>query len=85
MTSLLIQLIQSLAQLLILIVVIDAILSFFLPPYHSARMLLGRIVDPLLAPIRRYVPPIGMFDISPIILIVLIEVITRILVSLLLQ
>ena len=36
-----------------------------------ARMydFLGRVLNPLLAPIRRYVPSIGGFDLSPIVLI----------------
>ncbi len=76
------QLIDFIARLLILIVVIDAVLSFFMPPYHPLRVALGRIVNPMLDPIRRVVPPLGMFDISPLILILLIQFLSRVLISL---
>ncbi|MFN3742235.1 MAG: YggT family protein [Anaerolineales bacterium] len=77
------QVIALLAQMLILIVIFDALLSFFLPPYHPLREVLGRIVNPMLNPIRRIVPLVGMFDFSPLILILLIEFVSRVLISLL--
>ena len=46
-----------------------------LAPYHSVRVFLDRIVDPMLAPIRRIVPAIGGMDFSPIVLIILLELI----------
>ncbi len=79
------QLIDFIARLLILIVVIDAVLSFFMPPYHPLRVALGRIINPMLDPIRRAVPPLGMFDISPLILILLIQFLSRVLISLLVR
>jgi YggT family protein len=55
-------------------------------PYHPVRRFLDGIVEPLLAPIRRVVPLVGMLDFSPLILIVLIQLIgnllTRLLISL---
>jgi YggT family protein len=42
-----------------------------------------RLVRPLLDPIRRVVPPLGMFDFSPLILIVLVQVLSNLLVGLL--
>lgn len=77
------QVIAFLAQMLILIVILDALLSFILPPYHPVREVLGRIVNPMLNPIRRIVPLVGMFDFSPLILILLIEFVSRVLISLL--
>lgn len=77
------QVIALLAQMLILIVIFDALLSFILPPYHPVREVLGRIVNPMLNPIRRIVPLVGMFDFSPLILILLIELVSRVLISLL--
>lgn len=77
------QVIALLAQILILIVILDALLSFILPPYHPVREVLGRIVNPMLNPIRRIVPLVGMFDFSPLILILLIEFVSRVLIFLL--
>jgi YggT family protein len=34
---------------------------------------LTRLVDPVLKPIRKYLPPIGGIDISPVILILLLQ------------
>jgi YggT family protein len=47
------------------------------------RELLDRIVNPLLAPIRKIIPMVGSWDISPLILIILIEILARALVNLL--
>ncbi len=68
--------INYLADLFVLLVVVDSALSFFLSPYHPLRSTLDRIVNPLLAPIRRIVPLVGMIDLSPLVLIILIEVLS---------
>jgi YggT family protein len=52
-------------------------------PYAPLRQALGRILNPLLAPIRRVVPLVGMFDLSPLILMILIVIADRILLGLL--
>ncbi len=59
--------------LLELAVVVDVILFYFVPPHNQFRRFLDRIVWPMLLPIRRVVPPIGGFDFSPLILILLLE------------
>jgi YggT family protein len=82
--GLLIQLIRLIAQILTWIVIASALLSFFLPPYHPVREALDRIVDPMLNPIRRVVPMAGAFDFSPLILILAIDLLSRILIAILL-
>lgn len=72
----LIRFIDIVAQLLILLVIVSAVLSYFLPPYHQLRLSIDRIVDPMLMPIRRVVPLIGMLDFSPLILIILIQILS---------
>ena len=78
--------IHVVAEIITLLVIINAVLSYFMSPYHPVRQFLNRIVEPLLTPIRRYVPPMGMFDFSPLVLIILVQIIdmllTRILLSL---
>ena len=66
---------QTLFRLLNLIILADIVVSFFLSPYHPMRNILDKIVNPLLSPIRRIMPQTGMFDFSPIILIILLQVI----------
>lgn len=74
-------LIKGLAQLFIWIVIVSSLLSFFVSPYHPVREALDRIVSPLLDPIRRVVPPAGMMDFSPLVLILLIDLVSRILIA----
>ena len=62
---------------------LSAILSYFMDPYHPVRRGVDNIVEPLLAPIRRVVPPLGVIDISPLILIVLIQLASRLVIGLL--
>ncbi len=79
-----IDLIQFITNLFVGIIFISAILSFFLPPYHSLREALDRILDPFLNPIRSMIPMAGMVDFSPMILIVAVELLSRVLISFLL-
>lgn len=79
MISFLILFISALQQILILLIIASVILSYFMDPYHPVRRGLDRIVEPMLAPIRRVVPLIGMLDISPLIMIILIQVIGNLL------
>ena len=75
--------INFIANLLIILVIVDTVLSFFLSPYHPVRATVDRIVNPLLAPIRRIVPLVGMLDLSPLIFIILVEILSTVLVRLL--
>ena len=83
MIGILITLIGALQQILILLVILSVILSYFLDPYHPIRRGLDRIIEPMLNPIRRVVPLVGMLDFSPLVLIILIEIIGSLLVKLL--
>jgi YggT family protein len=76
-------LINILVSLLTVLVILKVFLSYFMDPYHPIRLWIDRIVEPLLRPIRRIIPPIGMVDISPIILIILLQIIGRIIISVL--
>ncbi len=67
------------------IVIIKVILSYFLSPYHPIREAIDRLVDPLLDPIRRRLPPVGMFDFSPLVLIIIIQVVDSLLTQILLM
>lgn len=60
-------------------VIIHVILGYFLSPYHPAREFTSRLFEPLLAPIRRMLPQMGMLDFSPIVLIILVQLIEALL------
>ncbi len=77
--------VKLLSTLLIWVVIASVLLSYILSPYHPVRMALDRLVDPLLNPIRRILPSTGMIDFSPLILIVLIEFLSRVIIGVLTQ
>jgi YggT family protein len=77
--SILFLLIQVL-QILGLALFVRAILSWFDPGMQwGITRILADVTEPVLAPIRRVVPPIGMIDISFIVAIVLIMILQRLL------
>jgi YggT family protein len=82
MINSLIGIVDIIFRLLTIVVVVDVIVSYFLPPYNNVRIFLDRIVNPMLAPIRRIIPPVQMIDFSPIILLVILQVVEFILVRL---
>lgn len=83
MNIVLAQAISWFSQVIVILVLAHVILSYFMSPYHPIRAFVDRMVEPLLAPIRRVVPLVGVFDFSPIILIILVQLIARIIISLL--
>lgn len=70
-------------RLLSLLVIVHVFLGYFMSPYHPVRTTINRIVEPMLMPIRRIVPLIGMMDFSPFILLILIQVIGQVIIVLL--
>lgn len=64
-------------RILMMIVLADVIASYFLDPFHSIRRFLDNLVQPLLEPIRRLIPSAGVIDLSPLVLLILLEVIGR--------
>ncbi len=66
--------IYYLTQVLTFAIVIRALLSWFpLPPDNPLVVILYQITEPVLAPLRRIVPMIGMIDISPLVAILLLQ------------
>ncbi|HWP27934.1 MAG TPA: YggT family protein [Chloroflexota bacterium] len=70
--------IDLLFQILIFAIVARALLSWFnLGPSHPIVRVLYDVTEPILAPLRRVIPTIGMIDITPIVAIVLLDIIRR--------
>ena len=73
---------SSALQLLLFAIIINAILSWLLAfdvinyrnrfVYQIATGL-DRLTSPLMAPFRRFIPPLGGIDITPIIVIIIIQ------------
>ncbi len=77
------KLISILANAIVLLVIVQVVLSYFTSPFNPVRRTIDQIVEPMLAPIRKVVPLVGMFDFSPLILIILVQVLATILINLL--
>jgi len=92
MISALIYLISSIVQIYTWIVIIAVVLSWLVGfnvvnPYNSVVRAIQSFcyaaTEPLLKPIRRFMPDLGGLDISPVILILLVQAAGILLVSLL--
>ena len=66
------------AQVIISWLVAFGVLNTSNPQATRLIKLLGRLVDPVMEPVRRFVPPIGGIDITPIIVIFGITLLERV-------
>jgi YggT family protein len=83
-TTILINFVNLLFQILSLAILIRALLSWFnLPPTNPLVNFLYDITEPILAPLRRVVPRIGMIDITPVVALLLMQFVQQLLVSVL--
>ncbi|MGH8426524.1 MAG: YggT family protein [Gammaproteobacteria bacterium] len=71
------KLLAVLINLYIVSILVQAIMSWFNPRrYNPIAVVLWRLNEPLLAPVRRIVPPLGMFDLSALIVIIVLEAVS---------
>jgi len=72
-------------QILSLAIIARALISWFpISPHHPVVIFLNQITEPFLAPLRRLLPTAGGVDLSPLVAIILLQVIERVLISILL-
>ena len=57
-------------SLLFWVLIIRAVLSWISQGYNPIDQVLGQLTEPLLAPIRRIIPPIGGLDLSVLVAII---------------
>jgi YggT family protein len=72
----LVTLVSDVAQLLALLIIVRALLTW-IPSVdygHPVIRAIVRVTDPVLLPIRRFVPPLGGIDVTPIAALLLIQV-----------
>ena len=75
-------LLASVVQLYTFLIIVRLLLTWIptiVDPYHPIVQLLGQITEPVLEPARRLIPPIGMIDISPIVVFIALNFISRML------
>ena len=67
-------LLQTVLQFYFFAVLLYALLSWFAgAAYNPAAQILSKLVEPLLAPIRRVVPPLGGLDLSAVFLLIALQ------------
>lgn len=72
--------IALLTQVLAFAIFARAILTWFpIDPSGPIPQALAAITDPIIEPLRRVIPPIGMIDITPMVAMILLFVISSIL------
>jgi YggT family protein len=77
-------LIEMLIGLYSLIIIARVFMDWMrVDPYHPVARLLYQVTEPLLAPLRERIPPMGMIDISPMVALLLLWILERILIALL--
>jgi YggT family protein len=77
------QVLCAILQVYILVLLARAVMSWFpiRPGTGAASFLhvLLQLTEPVLAPVRRVIPPAGMFDLSFIVVFITIEIVLRVL------
>jgi len=71
----LLSILVTLERVFFLLILAKVILSYFMDPFHPIRRTIDQIVEPFLAPIRQIIPPLGGIDFSPIVLMILVEIV----------
>jgi YggT family protein len=88
MNEVLVVVIDLVFQILWWAILIRVLLSWLpmanirIDPYNPAVRLLYSITDPILEPLRRYTT-VGMVDLSPLVALLLLDVLRRVLISIL--
>jgi YggT family protein len=83
MITILIALIHYISLAFSILLIAKVVLSYFMDRYHPVKQTLDRIVDPILDPIRRVLPQTGFLDFSPVVAIILVQILEVILTRLL--
>lgn len=84
MTDIVISFIHILSLVLIIAIIVRALMSWVMPNDASGlTSVLLDITDPVLRPIRRILPPVGGIDFSPLLALVLIQLVSQVLIQLL--
>jgi YggT family protein len=79
MTAFLAYFVSLLFRALSLAVLIRVFLTWIpINPYNRFVQLLYQITEPILRPFRRIIPPIGMVDISPIVALLVLQLVEQI-------
>ena len=72
--------IRFLLQVLTIAIIFRTILSWFaLSPTNRLVIVLYQVTEPVLSPLRRIIPRAGMLDFTPLVAVILLQLISRLL------
>lgn len=83
MISILVFAIDIVTRIIVLLLFVHVVLTYFMSPFHPIRHWIDRIIEPMLTPIRRIIPTIGMIDFSPLVFILLVQLLNLVIKSIL--
>lgn len=72
-------------RLLQLVILVRVLYSWVDPnpyPTNELKRILWAVTDPILDPLRRFVPPVGMIDLTPLVAFLLLTVLSRLVAAL---
>lgn len=70
----------SLVQVYVVLIILRIVLSWFPPGGSTMRTLhdwLMRLTEPVLGPVRRRLPPLGGLDLSPIVVLLFLQIVVQ--------
>ena len=83
MASYLTSLISLVVTIITVVLILNALVSFMpLEPWHPVKRFLSQISEPIVRPFRNLLPPTGMIDFTPMIAMIVVQIIGQILVVL---
>lgn len=83
MASALIAAVNLVVTIITWVLVLDALISFApLEPWHPVRRTLDQLAEPIVRPFRGLLPPLGMFDLSVMLALVVVQILGQVIILL---
>jgi uncharacterized protein YggT (Ycf19 family) len=73
--DILIWVLNRIQDVLIILIFLNVFLPYFLKPENRFRSMVDQIVEPALNQVRRFIRPLGRFDFSPLVLLILVQLV----------
>ncbi len=77
----LITLVKIVVNVISVILILNALISFApLEPWHPVRRFLNQLAEPIVRPFRNIIPPVGMFDLSVMVALIVVQLLGQVLI-----
>jgi YggT family protein len=77
----LITLVKVVVNVISVILILNALISFApLEPWHPVRRFLNQLAEPIVRPFRNIIPPVGMFDLSVMVALIVVQLLGQVLI-----